>query len=59
MSGRSGWLVDQGIDLLRGSGGLAGMGVAEADGVANTAEHVVLANSAEPVVLPVIRGATR
>jgi pyruvate/2-oxoglutarate dehydrogenase complex dihydrolipoamide dehydrogenase (E3) component len=47
------WLADQGIDLLRGSGRLAGPGVVEVDGVAHTADHVVLANGAEPVVPPV------
>jgi pyruvate/2-oxoglutarate dehydrogenase complex dihydrolipoamide dehydrogenase (E3) component len=47
------WLVDQGIDLLRGVGRLAGVGVVEVDGVAYTAAHVVLANGAEPVVPPV------
>jgi dihydrolipoamide dehydrogenase len=46
------WLADQGIDLLRGSGRLAGAGVVEVDGVAHTATHVVLANGAEPVVPP-------
>jgi dihydrolipoamide dehydrogenase len=46
------WLADQGIDLLRGSGRLAGAGVVEVDGVAYTAKDVVLANGAEPVVPP-------
>jgi pyruvate/2-oxoglutarate dehydrogenase complex dihydrolipoamide dehydrogenase (E3) component len=47
------WLADRGIDLLRGSGRLAGPGVVEVDGVRHTAEHVVLANGADPVVPPV------
>jgi pyruvate/2-oxoglutarate dehydrogenase complex dihydrolipoamide dehydrogenase (E3) component len=47
------WLADHGIDLLRGSGRLAGQGVVEVDGVRHTARHVVLANGAEPVVPPV------
>jgi dihydrolipoamide dehydrogenase len=46
-------LADNGIDLLRGSGRLAGPGVVEVDGVRHTAEHVVLANGAEPVIPPV------
>jgi pyruvate/2-oxoglutarate dehydrogenase complex dihydrolipoamide dehydrogenase (E3) component len=47
------WLADNGIDLLRGNGRLAGPGVVEVDGVRHTAEHVVLANGADPFVPPV------
>src|ERR1700730_17890762 len=47
------WLADNGIALLRGSGRLAGPGVVEVDGMRHTAEHVVLANGADPVVPPV------
>ena len=47
------WLADRGIDLLRGSGRLAGTGVVEVDGVRHTADHVVLANGADPVMPPV------
>jgi pyruvate/2-oxoglutarate dehydrogenase complex dihydrolipoamide dehydrogenase (E3) component len=36
-----------------GSGRLAGPGVVEVDGVRHTADHVVLANGADPVVPPV------
>jgi pyruvate/2-oxoglutarate dehydrogenase complex dihydrolipoamide dehydrogenase (E3) component len=52
-AGAVGWLADNGIDLLRGTGRLAGPGVVEVDGVPHTAEHVVLANGADPVVPPV------
>src|SRR5215213_4882020 len=52
-AGQERWLADQGIDLLRGRGRLAGPGVVEVDGVRHTAEHVVLANGADPVVPPV------
>jgi pyruvate/2-oxoglutarate dehydrogenase complex dihydrolipoamide dehydrogenase (E3) component len=52
-AGQERWLAQQGIDLLRGSGRLAGPGVVEVDGVRHTADHVVLANGAEPVVPPV------
>ncbi len=52
-AGQERWLADQGIDLLRGHGRLAGPGVVEVDGVGHTADHVVLANGAEPVVPPV------
>jgi len=47
------WLADRGIALLRGHGCLAGTGVVEVDGDRYTAEHVVLANGADPVVPPV------
>ncbi len=52
-AGQEHWLADQGIDLLRGTGRLAGPGVVEVDGVRHTADHVVLANGADPVVPPV------
>jgi dihydrolipoamide dehydrogenase len=52
-AGQERWLADNRIDLLRGSGRLAGAGVVEVDGVRHTAEHVVLANGADPVVPPV------
>ncbi len=52
-AGQERWLADHRIDLLRGNGRLAGPGVVEVDGVRHTAEHVVLANGADPVVPPV------
>ena len=52
-AGAAGWLDGEGIALLRGSGRLAGTGVVEVDGVRHTAEHVVLANGAEPVIPPI------
>jgi len=47
------WLADTGIDLLRGTGRLAGTGVVEVDGVRHTAEHVVVATGSDPFVPPV------
>ena len=47
------WLADRDIALLRGHGRLAGTGAVEVDGVRYTADHVVLANGADPVVPPV------
>ena len=47
------WLDGEGIALLRGRGRLAGPGVVEVDGVRHTAEHVVLANGADPVIPPI------
>ena len=52
-AGAARWLEDRGIDLLRGSGRLAGVGVVEVDGVRHAAEHVVLANGADSFVPPV------
>jgi dihydrolipoamide dehydrogenase len=52
-AGQERWLADHGIDLLRGTGRLAGPGVVEVDGAPHSADHVVLANGAEPVVPPV------
>jgi pyruvate/2-oxoglutarate dehydrogenase complex dihydrolipoamide dehydrogenase (E3) component len=52
-AGQERWLADRGIDLLRGSGRLAGPGVVEVDGVRHTADHVVLANGADPFIPPV------
>jgi pyruvate/2-oxoglutarate dehydrogenase complex dihydrolipoamide dehydrogenase (E3) component len=52
-AGQERWLADHGIDLLRGSGRLAGPGVVEVDGAPHTARHVVLANGADPIVPPV------
>ncbi len=52
-AGQERWLADNGIDLLRGTGRLAGTGVVEVDGARHTAEHVVLANGAEPFIPPI------
>src|SRR5271155_2458821 len=52
-AGQERWLADHGIALLRGTGRLAGKGVVEVDGVRHTADHIVLANGADPVVPPV------
>jgi pyruvate/2-oxoglutarate dehydrogenase complex dihydrolipoamide dehydrogenase (E3) component len=52
-AGQVRWLADNGIDLLRGTGRLAGPGVVEVDGVPHTADHVVVANGADPFIPPV------
>src|ERR1700758_5104894 len=52
-AGQQHWLESRGIDLLRGTGKLAGTGVVEVDGVRHTAQHVVIATGAEPIVPPV------
>jgi len=52
-TGQERWLASKGIDLLRGTGRLAGVGAVEVDGVRHTARHVVLATGADPVTPPV------
>jgi pyruvate/2-oxoglutarate dehydrogenase complex dihydrolipoamide dehydrogenase (E3) component len=52
-AGQERWLAQEGIDLIRGSGRLAGTGVVEVDGVAYTAEHVVVANGADAIIPPI------
>ena len=52
-AGQVRWLAGKGIDLLRGSGRLAGPGVVEVDGARHTAQHVVMATGSDPVVPPV------
>jgi pyruvate/2-oxoglutarate dehydrogenase complex dihydrolipoamide dehydrogenase (E3) component len=52
-AGQERWLADHRIALLRGSGRLAGPGVVEVDGALHTAEHIVIANGADPFVPPI------
>ena len=52
-TGQQRWLAGKGIDLIRGTGRLAGTGVVEVDGVRHTARHVVLATGSDPVIPPV------
>ncbi len=52
-AGQERWLASRGVDLLRGSGRLSGVGVVEVDGVRHTAEHVVVATGSDPFVPPV------
>jgi len=52
-AGQEQWLAGQDITLLRGTGRLAGPGAVEVDGTRHTADHVVLANGAEPFTPPI------
>jgi pyruvate/2-oxoglutarate dehydrogenase complex dihydrolipoamide dehydrogenase (E3) component len=52
-AGQERWLENASIALLRGSGRLAGTGAVEVDGVRHTADHVVVANGADPIVPPI------
>ena len=52
-AGQQQWLTSKGIDLLRGTGTLAGPGVVEVNGTRHSAGHVVVATGSDPVVPPV------
>jgi len=52
-AGQEKWLAGEGIDLIRGSGRLAGTGVVEVGDKQYTADHVVLANGADPAIPPI------
>jgi dihydrolipoamide dehydrogenase len=52
-AGQERWLASKGIDLLRGTGKLAGTGVVEVDEQRHTARHVVLATGSDPAVPPI------
>ena len=52
-SAQARWLADSGIDLVRGSGRIAGPGTVDVDGRRLTARHVVIATGSEPFVPPV------
>ena len=52
-AGQQRWLAGKGIDLLRGTGKLAGPGVVEVDGVRHTGGHVVVATGSDPVIPPI------
>jgi pyruvate/2-oxoglutarate dehydrogenase complex dihydrolipoamide dehydrogenase (E3) component len=52
-AGQERWLADRGIALLRGTGKLAGTGAVEVDGQRHTADHVVIAAGADPIVPPI------
>ena len=51
-AGQERWLSTTGIDLLRGEGRLAGPGAVEVAGTRHTADHVVVATGADPVIPP-------
>ncbi|MCW2984387.1 MAG: dihydrolipoamide dehydrogenase [Conexibacter sp.] len=52
-AGQERWLANAGIDLLRGTGRLAGPRVVEVGGVRHTARDIVIATGAAPFVPPV------
>jgi pyruvate/2-oxoglutarate dehydrogenase complex dihydrolipoamide dehydrogenase (E3) component len=50
---KAAWLEGEGIELLRGTGRLAGAGKVEVDGETYRASHVVIATGSDPVFPPV------
>jgi len=52
-TGQERWLASRSIDLLRGTGRLAGTGAVDVDGVRHTADHVVVATGSDPFVPPI------
>jgi dihydrolipoamide dehydrogenase len=52
-AGQQAWLAGKGIDLIRGTGRLAGPGAVEVGGSRYTARHVVVATGADAVIPPV------
>jgi pyruvate/2-oxoglutarate dehydrogenase complex dihydrolipoamide dehydrogenase (E3) component len=52
-TGQQHWLADRGIDLIRGTGKLAGTGAIEVDGVRHTADHIVIATGSDAFVPPI------
>jgi pyruvate/2-oxoglutarate dehydrogenase complex dihydrolipoamide dehydrogenase (E3) component len=54
-AGQVRWLAGKSIELIRGTGRLAGPGVVEVDGSRHTAAHIVLATGSDPVIPPALR----
>src|SRR5580692_10762225 len=52
-AGQQAWLAGKGIDLIRGTGRLAGPGAVEVGGSRYTARHVVVATGSDAVIPPV------
>jgi pyruvate/2-oxoglutarate dehydrogenase complex dihydrolipoamide dehydrogenase (E3) component len=52
-AGQQAWLAGKGIELIRGTGQLAGPGVVQVGDARYTAGHVVVATGSDPVIPPV------
>lgn len=51
-SGGESWARGAGIEVIRGHGRLAGRGTIEVDGVAHTADHIIIATGSDPAIPP-------
>jgi pyruvate/2-oxoglutarate dehydrogenase complex dihydrolipoamide dehydrogenase (E3) component len=47
------WLDEHDIDLLRGTGRIAGPGIVDVDGTSHTTTHIVIATGSDPVAPPI------
>jgi pyruvate/2-oxoglutarate dehydrogenase complex dihydrolipoamide dehydrogenase (E3) component len=52
-SGKTGWMDDAGIELIRGEGTIAGRGQVSVGGTVHATEHIVIATGSEPVIPPI------
>jgi pyruvate/2-oxoglutarate dehydrogenase complex dihydrolipoamide dehydrogenase (E3) component len=52
-SGAAGWLAENGIDLLRGPGQIAGSGAVEVGGARYSTNNIVIATGSDPVMPPI------
>jgi pyruvate/2-oxoglutarate dehydrogenase complex dihydrolipoamide dehydrogenase (E3) component len=52
-AGQVSWLEKEGIDLLRGTGRIAGPGTVEVDGTSFSTTHIVIATGSDPVIPPI------
>ena len=52
-SGKVGWYEDKGIDVLRGSGSIAGPGQVSVDGTSYAAKDIVISTGSYPFIPPI------
>jgi pyruvate/2-oxoglutarate dehydrogenase complex dihydrolipoamide dehydrogenase (E3) component len=52
-SGQVAWLDEKGIDLIRGTGRIAGPGLVEVDGRTHRTDRIVLSTGSSPIIPPV------
>jgi pyruvate/2-oxoglutarate dehydrogenase complex dihydrolipoamide dehydrogenase (E3) component len=52
-AGQASWADSEGIDVVRGSGRIAGPGEVDVDGATLTADHIVVATGSEAVLPPI------
>jgi pyruvate/2-oxoglutarate dehydrogenase complex dihydrolipoamide dehydrogenase (E3) component len=52
-SGKTGWMDEAGIDVIRGAASIAGPGQVSVDGTTYSTQHIVIATGSEPVIPPI------